>query len=101
VGLDVVVRKLRRRVELYIRLGLDRLLDAFFVFERHVALLSRIRLPSGLANSPRSSITMMPWRFLEQKDPPAPPRRRVHLLRPIPSPKELVVGAGKPANRAA
>jgi hypothetical protein len=44
---------------------------------------------------------MMPWRFLELKDPPAPPRRRVHLLRPIPAPKDVVFGAGQPANRAA
>jgi hypothetical protein len=46
-------------------------------------------------------VTIMPWRFLEMKTPPPPRRLRVHLLRPIPEPKELVRTTSRPFVRAA
>jgi len=46
-------------------------------------------------------VTIMTWRFLELKTPPPPRRPRVHLLRPVPAPKELVRTAPRPFRHAA
>jgi len=88
-------------VDLVGLVGLDRLFAALLVFDRHVALLDRIRRSTGPPNGPESSVTIMPWRFLEMKAPPPPRRPRVHLLRPIPEPKELVRTTSRPFVRAA
>jgi hypothetical protein len=80
---------------------LDRLLGALLVFDRHVVLLDRIRRSTGPPNGLKSSVTIMTWRFLELKTPPPPRRPRVHLLRPVPAPKELVRTAPRPFRHAA
>jgi len=46
-------------------------------------------------------MTIMPWRFLELKTPPAPQRPRVRLLRPVPAPSDTGRRTTQPAHRAA
>jgi hypothetical protein len=104
VRFDVVVGDVSRRLRLHVlRVRLDRPLGALLVLDRHVVLLDLVRCSTGPPNTSKSSMTIMPWRFLELKTPPPPqrPSPRVHLLRPVPKPKDLARTTSPPTRRAA